>query len=84
MNWDKNKYGDSVKYTWIEQDSGGNSVELQINTTSTFGESNAQSTKVTIRSRDDEAGESIVYYNDHTIGEGSEYNTGIVRFWINQ
>jgi hypothetical protein len=37
-----------------------------------------------VSANDDEAGESVVEYKDKTTGEGTEYNTGIVRFWVNR
>jgi hypothetical protein len=39
---------------------------------------------VTITPEDDECGESLVYYKDPTSGEGTSYDTGLIRFWINQ
>lgn len=86
--WDKAKYGDSIKYTWIEQDDSSKKVELSISTSSKFDDgSNSTitgSTKVTITPEVDEAGEAVIRYDDATAGVGTEYNTGIVRFWVNQ
>ncbi|MCD6090442.1 MAG: hypothetical protein J7J72_02980 [Bacteroidales bacterium] len=63
-------------------------TELSISVSSKFGEEDdfavSTSLKVTISAKDDEAGESVVEYKDETSGEGTEYNTGIVKFWINQ
>lgn len=88
ITFDKELIGNSVKYTWIEQDPSNTQMELSITTSSKFGEDDntaiSSSLKVTIGSDDDEAGESVVEYKDGTKGEGTEYNTGIVKFWVNQ
>lgn len=88
LTWDKEKYGTTMKYTWIEQDESDSKTELNITANSNFGEDDDVSVngsvKITISAKDDEAGESIVEYQDKTSGEGTEYRTGIVRFWINQ
>ena len=78
-----------MKYTWIEQDNSDTKTELNIAVSSNFGAvpnttTVTNSVKVSISAEDDEAGEDVVEYKDKTSGDGTEYNTGIVRFWINQ
>ncbi len=87
INWDKEIMGDRMKYTWIEQDNSDTKTEYSIGTTTKFDDSNTAitaSVKVTNSAKDDEAGEAVIEYKDSTTGEGTEYNTGIVKFWINQ
>ncbi|MGM0642037.1 MAG: DUF3103 family protein [Thermotogota bacterium] len=88
ITWDKEKIGNSMKYTWIEQDNSNSTTELNIAASTDFGEDEDipvnGSIKVTIGTDDTEAGEAIVEYKDNTTGDGTEYNTGIMRFWVNQ
>ncbi len=91
ITWDKEKIGDSMKYTWIEQDNSDTKEEYSIATSTTFSDDNSDtedtqsaSVKITVSANDDEAGESVVEYKDKTTDEGTEYNTGIVKFWVNQ
>jgi hypothetical protein len=88
ITWDKEIIGNSMKYTWIEQDDSDTKSELNIAVSSKFGAGDNttinSSVKVTISAEDDEAGEDVVEYKDGTSGGGTEYNTGIVRFWVNQ
>ena len=86
ITWDKSLIGNSMKYTWIEQDNSDVKTEYNIGVTSKFDENTTITTsvKVTISAADDEAGEDVVEYKDSTIGDGTEYDTGTVRFWVDQ
>lgn len=86
IKWIKANFGSSMKYTWIEQDPSESQATLNIGYTTKFENGDQLTTTVSVKigEKDDEAGEDVVDYNDSTSGEGSEYNTGIVRFWVNQ
>lgn len=42
------------------------------------------SIKTTIDDNDEDAGDAIVQYEHATAGDGTWYNTGIVKFSVNQ
>ncbi len=84
LSWDHSIYGESMKYTWIEMDDG-DPVELSTTISSKYDDITlSQTVKTTISDKDDEAGDGLVQYCDDTSSEGTEYNTGILKFWINQ
>lgn len=87
ISWDKDIYGDAIKYIWYEED-GGNDKEVTVNLTYKNDLDDnvtiSSNTKITVNKRDDKAGDAIVSYTEKTTGEGTEYNTGIIKFWINQ
>lgn len=88
ITWDKGIIGNSMKYTWIEQDNSSTKIQFSIGISSSFGkDDNTKITSgvtVTISAADDEAGEAVVEYKDKTTGDGEGYSTGIVNFWVNQ
>jgi len=86
IKWSKATMGDNMKYTWIEIDNSDKQKSFNTTYSTKFedGSTISSSITLTLNAEDDEAGEDIVYYIDSTTGEGTEYNTGVVRFWINQ
>jgi len=87
LRWYKDRYGLDMKYHWMEKDSGGDTPTEITTTITTKYDDNTTSTlsvKHTFDNNDEDAGESIVQYEDNTDGDGTEYNTGIMRFWIKQ
>lgn len=86
IKWVKANFGNSMKYTWIEQDPSDSQSTINIGYSTKFEDGDQLSTSISIKTGadDDEAGEDIVDYNDSTTGEGTVYNTGILKFWINQ
>lgn len=84
LSWDHSIYGESMKYTWIEMDDG-DPIEYSTSVASKYDDITlTQAVKITITDEDDEAGDGLVQYCDDTSLEGTEYNTGILTFWINQ
>lgn len=85
VTWDPSKYGDSMLYTWLEDDGGGSttnsstfSSKFNDNATGTF------TTSYTVPKTHTKMGESIVEYCDFTTGDGRGYNTGSITFSVNQ
>lgn len=87
MSWLKERYGSDMKYTWIEKDKNGSgSVEVNTVVTTKYEDNTTitSTVKCTIDDNDEQAGEAIVQYEDNADGDGTEYSTGIVRFWVKQ
>lgn len=87
LRWYRDRYGLDMKYHWIERDSGGDKqIDFTTTVTTKYDDntSSTQTIKCSFDNNDDDAGEAIVQYEDNTDGDGTEYNTGIMRFWIKQ
>lgn len=97
VQWDKFDMGTEMIYNWAEVNepligSGTTiSIPFQIGGKITPGTSptgipfNVGATiNLTFNNKTTQCGESIVYYCDDTSGDGKDYNTGTIEFWVNQ
>ena len=91
IRWYMDRYGDQMKYIWMEEDRGTllsasfaahavitllnrQVVSIPISATASIGIGNG----------DETAGSTYVEYCDNTDGDGTNYVTGGLEFWINQ
>ncbi|WP_338394547.1 hypothetical protein [Fulvitalea axinellae] len=84
--WDKASFGEYMKYFWYEFD-GGEDVSYSVSLAAKVAYGPAEGSgkiDVTLKAKDDPCGESLVHYSTPTTGEGMRFNTGIIKFWLNQ
>ncbi|NOU61599.1 hypothetical protein [Marinifilum caeruleilacunae] len=86
LQWNKNEFGDRMKYVFIEEDANRGSKNIDIVLTSKIDNQNTINTKITleVNKNDDEMGEALLQYTNTTAGEGTKHSTGIFEFWVNQ
>lgn len=84
VTWNEATYGDSMLYSWLEDDGGG-STTVSASFSSTFdGTTQNYNISYTVPSDHYHLGESIVEYCDWTTGDGVGYFTGRTIFSVNQ
>jgi argininosuccinate synthase len=88
VNWDKNVWGNAMKYSWLEDDENG-STKITYNWSSEFEdedngttESVSYSAEVTIPRDLYMFGESVVEYCDNKNGNYYSYSTGRLTFEV--
>lgn len=80
LYWDKDEFGDTMKYQWFEHDSG-DPVEFSSSITTKFddGTTNTNQIKTTITQKDTNLGESFVR---HCESASKDYSTGKIYFGL--
>ena len=91
VTWDKAEYGNRMKYMWIEHDGKGNTINSEISLNTKFTDEDTKretnitsKTTLTYNSDDYLLGDSMVEYCDNTDGEGYQYSTPDIFFYVNQ
>ncbi|MEM9339963.1 MAG: hypothetical protein AAGA66_14595 [Bacteroidota bacterium] len=87
ITWDPETMGMQMYYEHIEEDGSGSVVTLTISATINLPGglgSIGSSIDVEIGNNDEELGGAIVEYCDNTDGDGTQYNTGSLKFYVNQ
>lgn len=91
VTWDKSTYGDRMKYMWSEYDGTGSTISSEVSFSSKFtnettGRETTITSKTTFSYKSDDylLGDSMVEYCDNTDGEGYQYNTPDISFFVNQ
>ena len=83
--WDKDVYGDKMKYVFYEIDGYDLDVSVEhSHTTEIGGTTYSSEVTVTVDDSDDFMGDFIVDYNTNTAGSGTMFSTGTFKCWINQ
>lgn len=84
VTWNKATYGDRMLYVWYEHDSGATTT-YSTTLTSTFDSGSVTSAvSFSITDGDDLLNQSIVEYCDNTDGDGYQYYTGKIYFYVRQ
>ena len=82
--WDKEVFGDLVRYDWFEEDFSTAKIDITLGLTSKFENvSVSGNVKITISKKDYFLDQDFVYYCDEADGTGSDYNTGKLYFTVN-
>lgn len=89
FNWDKEFYGDRVRYDWFEEDFSKVKVEYTAGLTVNFKQDDRDtnvsgSVKFIINDTDKILGQDVVRYCDNTDGDGTLYTTGQLEWYVNQ
>lgn len=92
MTWDKEVYGKTMKYYWREKDkpwlTSNLSFELQTKVelfNTEVVEVTAQGeVELTVGGKWFNAGHGDVEYCNNTDDSGTYYDTGFIKFWVNQ
>lgn len=86
VKWDKNNYGDRMKYILYEVDDYWFDVTISAEVTTTLPGGVTVTAKGSFRTSDtnDFMGDIIVNYDSNTKGIGTQYSTGSFLIWINQ
>jgi hypothetical protein len=91
ITWQTDLYQPTMLYQWIEDDADGNeqmvTTPIPITLPDPSNPDTTISTTVTVEntfsSEDTNLGSSLVEYCDPANGDGTEYNTGVVKFTVN-
>ena len=86
LQWDKETFGDAMKYTFIEEDHSWSEKDLTVNFSSKIDNNKTitVNTKIKVGKQDKEMGEALIQYINPTKGDGTKHSTGILDFWVNQ
>ncbi len=83
--WDKEVFGNLVRYDWFEEDFSTGKIDITLGLTSKFENLTVSgNVKITISKKDYFLDQDFVNYCDRARGGGTDYNTGKFYFTINQ
>ncbi|MCA6078125.1 hypothetical protein [Fulvivirga sedimenti] len=83
--WDKEVFGNLVRYDWFEEDFSTGKIDITLGLTSKFENLTVSgNVKITISKKDYFLDQDFVNFCDRANGTGTDYNTGKLYFTINQ
>lgn len=84
FNWDKEVFGNLVRYDWFEEDFSTAKFDITLGLTSKFEDvSVSGNVKITISKKDYFLDQDFVQFCDKARGTGTDYNTGKLYFTVN-
>ena len=85
VTWDKTIYGDRMRYSFIEYDGGESTRKESYSFTTKINDIPVTiSGEQEFQQNDDSLGNSLVEYCDNTDDDGTEYDTGTLKFNVSQ